>query len=368
MVRQIIKKEKIMKRENNKSNLYDVSNLPEMEAVKLTWEDLSLTPPRFEINGIKPKMGAGWTWGFLQEDPEKPCLEYLREYTSEKLTMNYGIIQMADSPTGKQTGLEHCLEMWPGNYMDACYNNPGIGYPQIKYKTIKGDPEGLTDDLYTYEQSASNPKLLYRWSSKYERVIEADFMDLTFEYMPYAMVMNANGVYGNPYIHQHAVITGTYEGRKVKFLGAWDRMYSLDFDDAVAGGLFAGLSFAGIRPDGIREWGMTAIVGERGYGYYCKDGEKPVISTEVKFEADWIPLRYANDGTMLYTEATFSFADKVIHYKAKWGGRGQNYKIDMTRPGFSQSSGIWYEGSRPYEFETSMVMNEIHNAFEEDLK
>jgi hypothetical protein len=70
---------------------------------------------------------------------------------------------------------------------------------------------------------------------------------------------------------------------------------------------------------------------------------------------------------MLYTDATFGFADKTIHYKAKWGGRGQNYKIDMTRPGFSQTSGEWYEGSQPYKFETSMSMNENHNAFEKDL-
>ncbi|MGV8049851.1 MAG: hypothetical protein AB2L21_05810 [Anaerolineaceae bacterium] len=349
------------------NNAHDTINLPELEAVKLTWEDLSLTPPRFAMNGHKPKMGAGWTWGFLQEDPGKPCLEYLREYTSEKITMNYGIIQMADTPTGKQTGLEHCLEMWPGNYTDGCYANPGIGFPEIKYETIQGDPEGLTEDPFTYQQSARNPKLLYRFSSKYARVVEADFMDLTFEYMPYAMVMNANGPYGNPYIHQHAVITGTYEGRKVKFLGAWDRMYSLDFDDAVEGGLFTGISFSGIRSNGIREWGMVGIVGERRYGYYCKDGEEPVISTEVKFDANWIRLPYADDGTMLYTDATFGFADKTIHYKAKWGGRGQNYKIDMTRPGFSQTSGEWYEGSQPYKFETSMSMNENHNAFEKDL-
>ncbi|MGV8049852.1 MAG: hypothetical protein AB2L21_05815 [Anaerolineaceae bacterium] len=346
-----------MENKNTKANI----EKPGLEAVKLTWKDLSLTPPRFDEEGKKSNFGAGWTWGFL---PFEPRISYLREFTAEKVTMNYGIAQMADTPTGLPKGLEHSLEMWPGNTTDTGYNKPGTGYPSIKYTEVKGDPDGLTDDPVTYELRAANPKLLYRFSSKHVRVIEGDFLDVTYDYMPYAMVSNKNGPFGNPYIHTHAIATGTYEGKKIKYLAGWDRMYNLDFDQAVAGGLFTGLTFAGVHRDGCREWGMVGKNGAQGIGYYCKDGEDPVVSTEVEFEANWIPLEYANDGTLLYTSATFSFCNKVIHYSAKWGARGQIYNVDMSRPGFSQTSGVWYEGSKPCDFELSYVFSENHNAFE----
>ncbi|MGB4595346.1 MAG: hypothetical protein WBI14_05515 [Anaerolineaceae bacterium] len=342
-------------------------NRPEIEAVQLSLEDLSLTPPRFTLDGKPAKLMAGWTWGLLQENSDEPFNIHMRQFGSNGLSMNYGISRMGDTPTSKPTGLEHCLEMYPGNQPDANPDTPFPSDKQVQYIQIEGDPEGLTDDPFTYEQRASNPQLLYRFSSKHARAVEADFMDLTYDYMPYAMVLNANGPLEHPYIHQHAIIHGTYEGRKVSYVGAWDRMYDMKFEQAFEGKLFAALSFAGVHPDGTREWGMVAKVGKnRGFGYYCKDGEQPVVSTDVKMETTWIPLPYVNNGTMVYEKATYRFNGIVIHYEGKWGTKGQNYKL-LTWPGFSGTGGVWYEGDTPYKFKESFAWSENHNALEDEL-
>ena len=281
--------------------------------------------------------------------------------------MNYGISQMSDAPTKKPIGLQHCLEMFPANHPEA---NPDVPFPgddRPQYVKVEGDPEGLTDDPYTFEIHASTPRLLYRFSSKHARAVEGDFMDLTYDLMPYAMVLNANGPLGHPYVHQHAVIHGTYEGRKVSYVGAWDRMYDMKFEQAFQGTIFAAMSFAGVHPDGTREWGMVARVGDnRGFGYYCKDGEEPVVSIDVDIEANWVPLPYLDDGTMILTDATYRFENKTIHYKAKWGTKGQNYQ-PLPWSGFSGTGGVWYEGDVPCKFEKSFAWSENHNALAENI-
>ncbi len=342
-------------------------NKPEIEAVQLTPDDLSLTPQRFAVNGKPATLMSGWTWGLMQEKPNEPFRIHMREFKNEGLNMNYGISQMGDTPTSKPISLEHCLEMYPANHPEANPDVPFPGSDRPQYVQVKGDPEGLTDDPFTFELRASNPQLLYRFSSKHARAVEGDFMDLTYDLMPYAMVLNANGPLEHPYVHQHAIIHGTYEGRKVSYVGAWDRMYDMKFEQAFQGKLFAAMSFAGVHADGMREWGMVARVGNaRGFGYYCKDGEKPVVSTDVKIEADWAPLPYINDGTMVLTKATYHFENKVIHYEGKWGTRGQNYKT-LTWPGFSGTGGVWYEGDVPYTFKESFAWSENHNALESEL-
>lgn len=341
---------------------------PVIEAVKLTPDDLSLTPYRFAVDdGELPSLINGWIWGFMQENSETPVTIHMRTFGPEgKLTMNYGISRMADTPTDPPTGLEHCLEMYPGNYPDA---NPDFPFPddkQIQYTKVEGDPEGLTDDPFTYELRGSDPKLLYRFSSKYVRAVEADFMDLTYENLPYAMVLNANGPFGYPYVMQHCKITGTYEGRKVSYLGIWDRMYGKRFEEAITTDLLTSVAFAGVHPDGSCEWGGVARVGKKGFGWFFKDGEEPIVSTDVKCESNWEPLSYANDGTMVLINATFRFADKVIHYETKWGSRGQNYK-PLTWSGFSAGAGTWYEESNPCKYDMSFAYTENHNALERNI-
>jgi hypothetical protein len=70
---------------------------------------------------------------------------------------------------------------------------------------------------------------------------------------------------------------------------------------------------------------------------------------------------YFTDGTQTFIKAVFGFADKVIHYTAKYRRRGETFG-PTGKPGMGQSSGDWYEGDTPYEFEHSFVFAECHNA------
>lgn len=328
------------------------TNKPEVEAVKLTSEDLSLTPARFAVDGKPVPLATGYVWATWQEDPDMPPIHYLRSFDGEKLKSG-GFVRLGDSPVSPHIVLSHNKNIFP------------VGNPLL-YTEVKGDPEGLTDDPVTYEQRATDPKLLHRYSSKHAHIVEANLMDLTFDYLPYAMVVNENGALGCPYIQQQAIITGTYEGKKVSFLGGWDRMFRLTAMQASYGQLFFGIVCSGIRSDGCREWGCAMIFGKKSIGFYCKDGEEPVVSSDVKFKATWEPLTYLGDGTVTFTKATFSFAGKVIHYEAKWGYRGWDEEsiLSLRKPGYCMTSGTWYEGSTPYRFEKSFTFGESHEAFE----
>lgn len=331
------------------------TNKPEVEAVKLTSEDLSLTPPRLETNGEPTPLATGYNYCTWQEDPNQPPIQYLRSFNGEILKSG-GFIRLGETPVSPHSVLSHNKKIYP------------VGSP-LQYEEVKGDPEGLTDDLVTYEQRAADPKLLYRYSSKQARIVEGDVMDWTFDYLPYAMVVNENGPLGVPYICQQAIISGTYEGRKVSFLGAWDRIYRSTTMEATYGKLFKYLNFIGIQPNGCREWGIAMIFGNKGVGFYCKDGEEPVVSTNVEFQATWAPLAYLGDGTVTFTKATFSFAGKVIHYEAKYAYRGWDEEsiLSLRKHGYNLTSGAWYEGSTPYNHEKSFTFAESHEAFKDKI-
>lgn len=328
------------------------TNKPEIEAVKLTSEDLSLTPPRFAVDGESSPLATGYTWCTWQENPDMPPTHYLRSFDGEKLKSG-GIIRLGETPVAPHTVLSHNREIY------------AVGRP-LQYVEVNGDPEGQTNDSVTYEQRGTHPKFLYRWSSKHARLIEADILDLTFDYLPYALVVNENGALGVPYISQQAIINGTYEGRKVSFLGGWDRIFKSTTMEATYGKLFIYINWIGIHPNGCREWGVAMRFGERNIGFYCKDGEQPVVSNDVQIDATWERVPYLNDGTVAFTRATFSFAGKMINYRAKWGYRGWDEEsiLSLRKNGYSLTSGVWYEGSTPCEFEKTFTFAESHEAFE----
>lgn len=289
-----------------------------------------------------------WTW---HKDPESPPIHYLRSFDEEKIKSG-GFIQLGESPLSPHTALSHNKKLFPvGNL--------------VQYKEVEGDPEGHANDKTTFEQFVEDPKLLFRYSSTHARYAEGDVMDLTLEYLPYALVSYDQGPIDVPYICQQAIIAGTYEGKEVKLLGAWDRIYRSTTMEATYGKIFIYLNFVGIRKDGCREYGIVMIFGNKGFGFYHKDGEDPIVTTEVTMEATWEPVTYLSDETASFTKAAFHFGGKVIHYKAKWGFRGwdEESRLSLRKHGYNLTAGSWYEGSTPYIHDTTFTFGESHEAF-----
>lgn len=317
----------------------------EVEAIKLTKSDIGIMPDRFQKNGEVRKLVAGWNWAWYQEDREKPPIHYLREFHPDGFSANYGIIRLGDSVLKDKVGLEHYFKMSPES--------------ASLYEIDKG--------VYDYAQKSSDGLVECHFSENTAYIREGDILDLHYEYFPYAMLVNENGALGSNYIHQHALIRGTYEGKEVRMLGGWDRTYG-GFTSLEQGNLFAGMSFAGIRENGCRESGFVAKVGNRGIGFFYRDGEEPVVSSEVTMEATWKLVPYVKGRKLyVYDEAVFRFGGKEIHYHAKWGFIGQNYAIH-EESSMSQSSGKWYEGQTPYKFKDSFVFAECHNAHKECIE
>jgi len=295
-------------------------------------------------------------WGYIFDDEGKPPVFYFREISAKGISPLYGIVRLSDDPQKPhiQTG-------------DAKYMNPGF---ETEYIKIDGDPEGLTDDPYTFEIRANNPETLYRFSSRHTRVIEGSVLDLTYDHFPYAMKVTGNG-WSAPYYFQPARIHGTYNGNKVDFLGGWDRQFINPEGTGVGfeGKLFGGMVAAAIRKDGRCECCSTTMVGDQAGAFYYLEGEPPVISNVVTVDPVWEPLAYDNDGTYLLRKAVFQIANKRLHYEANWGCRGF---MDVSPPGslagFSQSGGIWWEGDTPREYEKFFVYCESHGALMDNIK
>ena len=327
------------------------------EAVKLTPDDWSLSPVRFSEYHDPLNFGGGWIWCF-GDDPNVPPIHFQRGFDG-KAGLHGGDIQQGNGPLTKNTILENSNNTYP------------TGFP-LPYKKVKGDPEGKTNDPVTYEMRGENPDVLYRISSKSAHFVENDYIDVTFDYFPYAFVMQENG-FGDPYIIQLAEVKGTYGGKEMTFLGGLDRTFNGSGWEFILNKetFIVHMFFGGIRPDGVREYGYVYVSKEKRRGFYCKDGEEPVIANDVKFNPTWVTLPYADDNAQAIAKATFEYGGKTINYQPKWGWRGHGEKYinggPCGIPGFSHTSGVWYEGSTPYEFERVFTYNEAYNAIPEKL-
>jgi hypothetical protein len=318
-----------------------MNECPKVEVIIVVSKDLSLMPPRFCGSDRAWPFAVGWVWGnlFDNQHPELPPYFYLREY-SDSMTTTNGIIRYSDSPLKFHTALDHCRKMLP-------YGST------LKYQKIENCPDRCESDSVIYELHSDIPGILYQFSSRKLQIVESDFLELSCEYLPYAVVSNSNGGFGVPYLHQQMIMTGTFEGKPISGIGGWDRMYGASLVDTLAGEIFCGMSFVGIHKDGTREWGFVSTIGS-GIGFYCKDGDEPVVASEVISDMEWERVPFLTDGTLTYTKAVFRFANKVIHYIAKYGRRGETFE-PTGNPGMGQSSGDWYEGDIPYVFEHSFV-------------
>lgn len=191
---------------------------------------------------------------------------------------------------------------------------------------------------------------------------------------PYTFsVHRCDAITYSPWVSQPCFIRGTYEGREIEGIGAFERVFKPrqirgDYASSFA---YIGGTMYGVRADGRTEAAFFNItVGEKpsSIGYYWLEGEPPVLSDNIVFEADWYHLPYTDDKTCVYKDAVIKIGERTIHFCGKWGTKGFTEKPRIERHGQSQILGTWYEGETPYEHRMFFTFNENMEAYEDKLK
>lgn len=221
------------------------------------------------------------------------------------------------------------------------------------YKKVTGDPEGGGSDAYTYELSTKptfgKSKMLARFSTARTRLVNAE-MDVTYEHLPYAMVLHA--ATGIPYLSQQALVKGTYKGQAVEFFGRWNRIIGVTaatnafFNDPL---VFA--TFAGRGEDGRIEYGEIFMWSDKTYGFFHRDGEAPVVANKVEADLHW-EKDPDNANKVVVTEATIRFAGKEIYMKSTNGFAMGGLKNCET----GKSTGMYFN------IYNALAMNVLHVA------
>ncbi|MFI8975166.1 twin-arginine translocation signal domain-containing protein [Nocardia asteroides] len=311
-----------------------------VEAVQLNWDDMGPSPQRWTTQGIAAPLALFFWWGYIRLPDRRPILLVRLMTQAGTLEVVHG--ETGDGVFGRQSPLQPT----------------GFG-GFAEYRAVTGDPEGFTDDPTTWEMAGSSPRMLYRTSSKRSRVIEGDFFDTTWDYMPSTMCITPPGALA-PYFSGAATVHGTYLGTPVRYTGGFDRMYGIGAIDFLTSSPFIYLAFSGVGFDGRREWGAVFITGDKGAGMYCRDGDSPVTSTEVQLEAQYV-RDPANPSRISPSRAIFRFADKEIQYVAKHGAAVTNHHDLLTSVyPIVNTEGNWRERNSPTQFAQWMGSIESH--------
>ena len=204
----------------------------------------------------------------------------------------------------------------------------------------------------------------------------------TFEEGKDVLKLNANYVlngiidhqasFGNlPQVMIPCIFEGTYRGKNVKGMGMYAMNYQLaTHRESILASLgYISLTLMGQREDGRIEAAFIAMdqTGTCG-AWYKIDGEPLVSATEVSMEADWYRLPYVDDGTCIFKDAIFRFADKEIHFEGKWGTKGVSEEPKLDKHGQSHIIGSWYEGSEPYKHTNYFTFSENMEAYDYKLE
>ena len=235
-------------------------------------------------------------------------------------------------------------------------------------KDTKINHYSLKDDAY--EISSDSPFSQYRIYEDHVTLKEDGVYDLTAELFPFAIFKHADDTMSVSQITQTVLYEGQYEGKPVKGIGNvelcllpenenrnyndfWSYIYAFD---------------TGIREDGRKEFAMVRFSLDGGStGIYWLEGEEPIVSNDVKMEADWYHLPYEDDGTCCYKDAVWSFGGKKINFKGKWGHKGLTAYPRMELKGQSQIMGEWYEGDTEYKHTVSMTFHENMDVYDKNL-
>lgn len=264
-------------------------------------------------------------------------------------TNNYrfgGFSRLSNTPFGLQTALHE---------------------NDIAQKENTGPFRKLSDDPISYGYGTQVPFSEYRYFSDHAVFQESNILDAVAEPFPYCVIQHQGEIANFTEIIQPAVVSGTFEGKQVKFIGSYDKVYQPLAKSTDIGSTMAYIMALdhGIRPDGRKESVVIWISSEgKSMGGYYLEGEEPVSTTEVIMDAEWSHLPYVDDGTVGYKDATFYIGQKTIHFQGKWGCKGITAHPRMEKHGQSQIFGTWYEGDIPYNHLMFTTFHENMEAFD----
>ena len=250
-------------------------------------------------------------------------------------------------------------------------NPVGLQFPvhfeDMAQKEATGVFSKLSEQPEIYGYGTKNPFSEYRYMVDGATWKEGDFLDVKAEPFPYCIIQHQGSIANFTEIIQPSIVTGTYNGKPIEFIGSYDKVYVPDKRNTDIGADMAYILVLdhGIRVDGRKESVVIYInaSGESMGGYYL-EGEEPVCSTDVKMEADWFHLPYVNDGTIGYKDAIFRIGNKVIHFTGKWGTKGITANPRLEKHGQSQIFGTWYEGDTPYQHKLFTTFHENMEAYD----
>jgi len=320
----------------------------DFEIRKLRIDDLELAPSCF-----KNEQGCGATVGKMAHyaqfwiDGIKNPVYWFRN-VEPHCQRWCGISELGDGPLEPQKGLH-------GDDLAQAMT------PTIKYQKVCDKPK-------TFEIKTGDPYSLIRFVDDGNGGVYAEFkegkdgciLDIKAVPLPKAVFSHSTPDIPAPYFQTDTVITGTYMGNPIRGMGGFDRTYLLN--NAVGKteeeeALYAKTYrcncalYCGIREDGRMEFLNAQIMDEngKGIGVYFLEGEEPIVTEDVRLEADFQHLPYVDDGTVVYTKGIWYVGPKVIHFDGKWGAKGFTAYPKIEKHGQSQCLGTWYEGKIPYK-------------------
>ncbi|MCD8016230.1 MAG: hypothetical protein LUE97_00200 [Oscillospiraceae bacterium] len=323
--------------------------VPRVEAVRMSADEMSIKPERFREIIPNATLGRYYTWLIYRDDPALPPISGLRIMNRDGFLSPLGMVRMGDTPLTHQTILP--------------ITNKTHGRGPAQYL-----PSETQESAKVYEAKGTDPDVLVQYADRWARIKESDIVDIQLDYTPYGLVVYPDCPFpGSAYLLQHLIGHGTIEGKEYKILGACDRLVG-DFSPHRLKIPMVYFSSVGIREDGKVENACFTIVGDDRFMLYCVEGEKPIALPDFDAQLKWELVPYMPDkDTYTVTEATYRFADREIHYKAKWGFSGNCDEMQDVK-GFSQSSGIWYTGPTEYKHEPDFSWVESWEATREQLE
>jgi hypothetical protein len=248
----------------------------------------------------------------------------------------------------------------------------GYHFDKIAHKDTKVDEyQKISDDPLTYGFGSKEPFSEYRFYLDHATCNEGNVLDLYATPLPVCIV--DHGCLFPPLVQfmQPCMVKGTFEGKPVHGLASVDRLYMPKSVKEKFGenmGYFCAMAI-GLREDDRFEVCLATIdQGGTSVGLYWLEGQEPVISYEVTLEADWVRLPYVDDGTCIYENATYRFADIEFHVNGKWGTKGFTEKPRIERHGQSQVYGTWHVGRKPYKHKLSTTFFENMECYDYKLK
>ena len=295
------------------------------------------------------KMALVDAYGLIFDEKDKAPVLFVR-HGKRKGYRFAGFCRLNEDPLGVQTPLH---------------------YKDMEQVETENEFSLLSEDPWIYGYGSKEPFSKYRYFEEDGLIKgawkEGDFFEGKAEPFPYAIIQHMGKTANFTEIIQPAIVTGTFEGKPVRFLGSFDKVFmpSEETKDIGATMAYNLILDHGIRPDGRKESFIVYINDEgKSMGLYYLEGEEPVVSEDVGFEAEWFLQPCVDDRTVMYKDAIFHVGNKTIHFIGKWGCKGITAYPRYEKHGQSQIFGTWYEGDEPYEHTLFTTFHENMEAYD----